>query len=31
MAKQKLTQLNNIWKDRGIRNFLKINILKCLI
>ena len=31
MAKQKMTQLNNIWKDRGIPNFLKINLLKCLI
>ena len=31
MAKQKMIQLNNIWKDRGIPNFLKIDILKCLI
>ena len=31
MAKQKMIQLNNIWKDRGILNFLKIDILKCLI
>ena len=26
-----MIQLNNIWKDRGIPNFLKIDILKCLI
>ena len=31
MAKQKMVQLNNIWKDRGIPNLLKVNILKCLI
>ena len=31
MAKQKMVQLNNIWKDRGIPNVLKVNILKCLI
>ena len=31
MAKQKMIQLNNIWKDRGIPIFLKIDILKCLI
>ena len=30
MAK-KNTQLNNIWKDRGVLNFLKIDILNCLI
>ena len=31
MAKQKLVQLNNIWKDRGIPVALKIAILKCLV
>ena len=31
MAKQKMVQLNSIWRDRGIPNFLKVNILKCLI
>lgn len=31
MAKQKMLQLNNIWKDRGIPNQLKIQILKCLV
>ena len=31
MAKQKMVQLNNIWKDRGIPLFLKLKILKCLI
>ena len=31
MGKQKMVQLNHIWKDRGIPNFLKLNILKCLI
>ena len=31
MAKQKMVQLNNIWKDRGIPLFLELKILKCLI
>ena len=31
MAKQRMTQLNKMWKDRGIPNFLKTNILKCSI
>ena len=31
MAKQKMLQLNNIWKDRGIPNDLKVQILKCLV
>ena len=31
MAKKKMLQLNNIWKDRGIPNQLKIQILKCLV
>ena len=31
MAKQKLVQLNNIWKDRGIPTTLKLAILKCLV
>ena len=31
MAKQKLVQLNNIWKDRGIPITLKLAILKCLV
>ena len=31
MAKQKMLQLNNIWKDRGIPKSLKIMILKCLV
>ena len=31
MAKQKMIQLNNIWKDHGIPNFLKVNILKWII
>ena len=31
MAKQKMLQLNNIWKDRGVPNSLKIIILKCLV
>ena len=26
MGKQKMVQLNHIWKDRGIPNFLKLNI-----
>ena len=31
MAKQKMIQLTNIWKDRGIPKELKVKILKCLI
>ena len=31
MAKQKMVEHNNIWKDRGIPITLKIKILKCLI
>ena len=31
MAKQKMVQLNTIWKDRGIPKDLKVKILKCLI
>ena len=31
MAKQKMVEHNNIWKDRGIPPTLKIKILKCLI
>lgn len=31
MAKQKMIELNNIWKDRGISLDLKLKILKCLI
>ena len=31
MAKQKMLQLNNIWKDRGIPNHLKMSLLKCLV
>ena len=31
MAKQKMVQLNNIWKDRGIPLVLKIKLLKCFI
>ena len=31
MAKQKMIQLNNIWKDKGVPRELKIRILKCLI
>ena len=31
MAKKKMVQLNNIWKDRNIPNYLKISLLKCLI
>ena len=31
MAKQKMIQLNNIWKDRGIPRYLKIRIVKTLI
>ena len=31
MAKQKMVQLNNVWKDRGMPNSLKLKLLKCLI
>ena len=31
MTKQKMVQLNNIWKDRGIPVKLKLKILRCLI
>merc|ERR1711860_448944 len=31
MAKKKMIDLNNIWKDRGIPIFLKIKLLKTLI
>jgi hypothetical protein len=31
MVKQKMVQLNNIWKDKGVPRELKIRILKCLI
>ena len=31
MAKQKMLQLNNIWKDRGIPIELKMPLLKCLV
>ena len=31
MAKQKMLQLNNIWKDRGIPIELKMSLLKCLV
>ena len=31
MAKNKMVQLNNIWKDRSIPTDLKMNILKSLI
>ena len=31
MAKRKMIQLNNIWKDRGIPTALKVQVLKCLI
>ena len=31
MAKQKMVQLNNLWKDRSVPNSLKITILKCLV
>jgi len=31
MAKQKMVQLNNIWKDKAVPRELKIRILKCLI
>ena len=31
MAKKKMNQLNNIWKDRNIPNYLKLSLLKCLI
>ena len=31
MAKQRMVQLNNIWKDRSIPTNLKMKILKCLV
>ena len=31
MAKQKMTQLSNVWKDRSIPIQLKIRILECLV
>ena len=31
MAKQKMIQLNNVWKDRSIPTELKVKILKCLV
>jgi hypothetical protein len=31
MAKQKMVQLNNIWKNKGVPRELKIRTLKCLI
>ena len=31
MGKTKMTELNNIWKDRNIPKDLKIKLLKCLI
>ena len=31
MAKQKMIQLTNVWKDKGIPKDLKMNLLKCLI
>ena len=31
MAKQRMVQLNNIWKDRSIPTQLKVKILKCLV
>ena len=31
MAKKKMNQLTNIWKDRNIPNDLKLSLLKCLI
>ena len=31
MEKQKMVQLNNIWKDKGVPRELKIRILKWLI
>ena len=31
MAKQKMVQLNNVWKDRSIPNQLKMFLLKCLV
>lgn len=29
-ALQKIVQLNNIWKDKGIQNTLKVKLLTCL-
>ena len=31
MAKLRMIQLNDIWKDRGISTALKLNIIKCLV
>ena len=31
MAKQRMVQLNNIWKDRSIPTSLKLKILRCLV
>ena len=31
MAKQRMVQLNNIWKDHGIKRDLKVKLLKCLV
>ena len=31
MAKQRMVQLNNVWKDRSIPTELKVKILKCLV
>ncbi len=31
MAKQKMIQLINVWKDRSVLIHLKINLLKCLV
>ena len=31
MAKKRMLDLNNIWKDRSIKNSLKIKIMKCLV
>ncbi len=31
MAKQKMIQLNNVWKDRSVPMHLKMHLLKCLI
>lgn len=31
MAKRRMIDLNNIWKDKSITNVLKIKIMKCLV
>ena len=31
MAKQKMIQLNNVWKDRSVPMHLKMHLLKCLV